>query len=68
MRARDYPKVSDAQLKSEEDRDRFQLRLTTRLSDHLELELDFDYKDRKADIADATYSSRLTALKLNYRR
>jgi len=68
MRSRDYPKVSDAQLKSEEDRDRFQLRLTTRLSDHLDLEFDFDYKDRKADIADATYSSHLTALKLNYRR
>lgn len=68
MRARDYPKVSNAQLKSEEDRDRFQLRLTTRLSDHLELEVDFDYKDRKADIDDATYSSHLTALKLNYRR
>jgi hypothetical protein len=37
-------------------------------TDSLALELLYDFKDRKANIADATYDSHVTALRLNFRR
>jgi hypothetical protein len=67
-RSRDYPKVVNAELKSDEDRDSIQFSLATSLTDSLELELFYDFKDRKANIADATYDSHVTALRLNFRR
>lgn len=67
-RSRDYPKVTNAELKNDEDRDRVQFSLATSLTNNLELELFYDFKDRKANIADATYDSHVTALRINYRR
>lgn len=67
-RSRDYPKVVNSELKSDEDRDRIQFSLATSLTDNLELELFYDFKDRKANIAEATYDSHVTAIRLNFQQ
>lgn len=68
VRSRDYPKVSDAAERSEENRDRIRSRLTTSISENTEIEFELDHKDRKANIASSTYDSQLFAIRLKYRR
>lgn len=68
MRSRDYTKVPDETLKSEEDRDRFRLRLSTQLTPSIEIEFEQDYKSRDANIAAASYDSDLTAIRFKFNR
>ena len=68
QRSRDYDKVTDTTLRSREDRDWLRATLTRQMLEDVSLQLDYDYKDRTANIVDATYDSSFVGLRLIYRR
>ena len=67
-RDRNYTKVIDYGQKSTEARDRGRIILDSPLTNHLTLRSEYDYKDRKSDLPQATYDSAEFSLKLIYRQ
>lgn len=67
-RDRDYIKAVDAGQKTNEARDRGRIILDTSLTKNLTLRSEYDYKDRKSNLPQATYDSSELSLKLIYRQ
>ena len=67
-RDRDYTKAVDVGQKTNEARDRGRIILDTSLTSRLTLRSEYDYKDRKSNLPQATYDSSELSLKLIYRQ
>jgi len=67
-RDRDYTKAVDVGQKTNEARDRGRIILDTSLTSRLTLRSEYDYKDRKSNMPQATYDSSELSLKLIYRQ